>query len=422
MKKTFVPALTLILALCLAACGGGASSAPAAGSGSAAPGDKIDLNLIAAQYSQNSRDWWAGFEQEFNAGHEDINLNVEVISWKDLSTVADARIAGDNPPDILNTGLFADYQAAGLLLPAEEYVSAETYARFYPAFLDQSAVDGVVWAIPDLASARALYYNVDILSAAGVNAPPASWAELEDACRKIREYDPAICPWGLDMTTDEGEAAFAYYTWNNGGGFTDPSGRWALNSDANVEAIEYAVDLFNSGYTNRDPAAETRYDLQDMFSAGELAMMIGPNSLPAYLEEGGSRVNLGVAPIPANGGSPSVSAGAMNRFICFDNDDTDEKLAAIKTFFDCFYEDTRYSGWALMEGFLPATSSGLEAAAASDPGMAAWVDIVGSCKFYPAARAEWDEVRQGVIDAGQNALQGGNVRELLDDLQSRIAG
>ena len=43
------------------------------------------------------------------------------------------------------------------------------------------------------------------------------------------------------MTTDEGQAAFAYYIWNNGGDFTDADGNWTLNSDANVEAIEFAI-------------------------------------------------------------------------------------------------------------------------------------------------------------------------------------
>ena len=41
----------------------------------------------------------------------------------------------------------------------------------YDAFLAQSEVDGTVWAIPDLASARAMYYNKDILDAAGVEVP-----------------------------------------------------------------------------------------------------------------------------------------------------------------------------------------------------------------------------------------------------------
>ena len=75
-----------------------------------------------------------------------------------------------------------------------------------------------------------------------------------------------------------------------------------------------------------------------------------------------------------------------------------------------------------MEGFLPATSAGGEIVAKADESMAPWVDIVGSCKFYPTAKAEWADVKQGVIDVEQQALLGGSVEELLNDLQATIAG
>ncbi len=382
--------------------------------------EDTEVNVIAAEYGQNTAEWWSNFVEDFNKDNPGIKLNVEVVSWNDIYTVVNTRIQGNNAPDILNIDVFADYQADGLLLPAQDYVSEETYAKMYPSFLEQSIVDDVVWAVPDLASARALYYNVDILEAAGVK-PPTTWEELTAACEAIKAYDDSIYPWGIDMTTDEGQAAFAYYTWNNGGGFVDENGEWALNSAENVEAIEYAVNLVNSGYTNSDPANDTRYDLQDMFGAGQVAMVIAPNSLPTYIAEGGHEVNYAVASIPCNKGE-SVSAGVMDRFMCFDNGYSDEELAAITTFFDYFYEDARYSEWVLMEGFLPATMAGGEAVAAADESMAAWVDIVGSSKFYPTAKAEWADVKQGVIDAEQRALLGEDVKTLLDELQADIAG
>ena len=385
-----------------------------------AEGEKAELNVIAAEYGQNTKQWWADFVESFNADNPNINLNVEVVSWNDIYTVVNTRIQGNNAPDILNIDVFADYQADGLLLPAQDYVSEETYAKMYPSFLEQSVVDDVVWAVPDLASARAMYYNKDILEAAGVEVP-TTWEELTAACEAIKAYDDSIYPWGIDMTTDEGQAAFAYYTWNNGGGFVDENGDWALNSDANVEAIEYAISLVNDGYTNSDPANDTRYDLQDMFGAGQVAMVIAPNSLPTYIADGGHEVNFGVASIPTNSGQ-SVSAGVMDRFMCFDNGYSDEELAAVTTFFDYFYDDARYSDWVLMEGFLPATMAGGEAVAAADESMAAWVDIVGSSKFYPTAKAEWADVKQGVIDVEQRALLGENVKDLLDELQADIAG
>lgn len=408
MKKfvALLLALTMILAL-------GACSTSDKGSA-----DKIELNVVAAQYGTNTASWWDNFVKEFEAAHENIDLNVEVVSWNDISTVVNTRISNDQAPDILNIDVFADYQADGLLLPAKDYVSEETYNKMYPAFLEQSEIDGTVWAIPDLASARALYYNVDILKAAGVEVP-TTWDELTAACEALKAYDSSIYPWGIDMTTDEGQAAFAYYTWNNGGGFVDENGNWTLNSEKNVEAIEYAIGLIKAGYTNTDPATETRYDLQDLFCAGKLAMMIAPNQLSGLAKA--ANVNFAVSEIPSNTGE-SVSAGVMDRFMCFDNDYSEEELEAIKTFFDFFYDDTRYSDWVIMEDFLPATTTGGEIMAAADESAAAWVDIVGSSKFYPTAQAKWADVKQGVIKAEQSALLGGSVKDALDELQTQIAG
>ena len=431
MKKFIALFLSLVMILGLVACGGDKAPETTAPKGDApettpvetqpVAAEKTQITVIAAQYGQLTADWWVGFEADFEAANETIDLVVDVVSWNDIYTVVNTRLANNDAPDILNIDVFADYQAEGLLLPAEEYVSPETYAKFYPAFLEQSVVDGTVWAVPDLASARALYYNVDILAAAGVEVP-TTWAELEAACETLKAANPDVYPWGIDMTTDEGQAAFAYYIWNNGGDFTDADGNWTLNSAENVEAINYAIGLVNKGYTNTDPATETRYDLQDMFGAGKLAMMIGPNSIPTYIANNNSEINWAISAIPTNGGKPSVSAGVMDRFMCFDNGYSDAEMAAITTFFDFFYEDERYSEWVLMEDFLPATSAGGEAMAAANPDAAAWIEIVGSAKFYPTAKAEWADVKQGVIAVEQEALLGGDVQELLDELQADIAG
>ena len=409
MKKIIAMLLVLVMALSLVACGGGES-------------EKVTLEVIAAQYGPKTADWWVGFEKDFEAANQNIDLVVDVVSWNDIYTVVNTRISNNDAPDILNIDVFADYQADGLLLPAKDYVSEETYAKFYPAFLEQSVVDGTVWAVPDLASARALYYNADILAAAGVEVP-TTWAELKAACEAIKAYDANIYPWGVDMTTDEGQACFAYYAWTNGGGFVDAEGNWVLNSAENVEAVEYVIDLINSGLTNSSPTTETRYDLQEMFAAGKLAMMIGPNQISSYVAGTENPINFGIASIPANEGKATSSVGVMDRFMVFDNKHSDAKMAAITTFFDFFYEDKRYSDWVIMEDFLPATSAGGAIMAEADPAAGAWIEIVGSAQFYPAAKVEWADVKQGVINVQQQALTNGDdVQALLDALQADIAG
>ena len=390
----------------------------------ASAADKVDINVIAAQYGQQTADWWANFVTEFNEANPDINLNVEVVSWNDIYTVVNTRIANGEAPDVLNIDVFADYQADDLLLPIQDVVSEETYSKMYDAFLAQSEVDGTVWAIPDLASARAMYYNKDILDAAGVEVP-TTWDELKAACEALKAYDDSIYPWGIDMTTDEGQAAFAYYTWNNGGGFVDENGDWALNSEKNVEALNFAVGLVNDGYTNSDPANETRYDLQDMFGAGKVAMMIGPNNIPTYLSDGGYDINYDVTTIPANEGCESVAMGVCDRLEVFKDDsaeDQDTRTAAITKFFDFFYDDERYADYMVYEGFLPTTQTAADLLAKDDDTFASWIDILQSCNFYPATKTEWADVKQGVIEVEQNALLGDDVQTLLDDLQADIAG
>ena len=398
----------------------------------AAEDDEITLDVIIAQYGPNTNDWFLGtgmdgsnFVEKFEEENPGIKLNLEVVSWNDLYTVVDTRITNGNAPDILNIDVFANYANDGLLLPVSDYCPEDLYEDFFPSFIEQSVIDDVVWAVPDLASARAMFYNVDILEEVGVE-PPATWAELEDVSQAIIDfYDGEIYPWGIDMTTDEGQAAFAYYTWGNGGGFVDENGDWAVNSPENVEGIEFALSLIDNGFTNPNPATETRYDLQDMFAAGKMAMLIAPNQLPTYVADKGGEINMATSGIPANEGKTGSSVGVMDRIMAFKDDDApdqDARNEAIGKFLSFFYDPENYVGWVSMEGFLPAVNSAVEALVESDPSFGAWLDVLATCQFYPTAKAEWDQVKQGVINAEQSALTGTSIQEALDALQEELAG
>ena len=397
-----------------------------------ASAEDITLDVIICQYGPNTQEWFLGtgmngsnFVEKFEAANPGIKLNLDVVSWNDVYTEVSTRITNNNAPDILNIDVFADYATEGLLLPVSDYCPEELLNDFFPSFIEQSVIDGTVWAVPDLASARALFYNVDLLAEAGVEKVPETWAELQDASQAIIDaFGGEVYPWGVDMTTDEGQAAFAYYTWGNNGGFVDENGEWALNSDANVEAIEYAIGLVNSGFTNPNPATQTRYDLQDMFAAGKLAMLIAPNQLPTYVADKEGNINMATASIPHNEGKTSASVGVMDRVMAFRDDSADQaaRNEAIGKFLTFFYDPENYVGWVSMEGFLPAVNSAVGALVESDSSFAAWLDVLGGAKFYPTTKAEWNDVKQGVISVEQQALTGGDVRTLLDDLQAAITG
>ena len=194
----------------------------------------VSLNVIISQYGTQTQTWWTQFEKDFEVENPDIDLNIEIVSWNDIYTKVNTLVSNGNAPDILNIDVLADYVADDLLMPATEYASEDLQAKFFPSFWEASSIDDTVYALPILASCRALFVNKDILDEAGAEIP-TTWAEVQDAAQKIKDkFGDDVYPWGIDMTTDEGQAAFSYYTWNNGGGFVDENNDWALNSDANV--------------------------------------------------------------------------------------------------------------------------------------------------------------------------------------------
>ena len=160
-----------------------------------------------------------------------------------------------------------------------------------------------------------------------------------------------------------------------------------------------------------------------MFAAGKLAMLLTTNQLPTYVADKGGEINMVTAVIPANEGKTGSSVGVMDRMMAFRDDEAPNQARrneAIGKFMTFFYAPENYVGWVSMENFLPAVTSAVEAQIEADPSFGAWLDVLGSCQFYPAAKAEWATVRQGVTLVEQNALNGGDVKETLDALQREV--
>ena len=442
MKKIIALLLVLAMAFGLVACGGSeapaATEAPKADAPAAeapAAAEKIQLDVIISQYGNYTQAWWTEFEQNFEAANNDIDLNIEIVSWNDIYSVVTTRISNNDQPDILNISGFADYVADDLLMPAEEYVSEATKENFIDSFWASNEMDGTVWALPILASCRALFVNTDLLAEAGVAEAPATWDEVVAACEAIKtKFGDTIVPWALDISTDEGQAAFSYYAWNFGGGYVDANGDWALNSAENVQAVEFIKSLIDGGYCNAAPYTDTRYPLQDAFSAGTLAMMIGPMNMVAS----DSTVNYKAVNIPGNG----IGLGVCDQLMTFKDPAVDEqdpaRTAAITKFYDAFYECETYSDYMVYEGFLPATEDASEnlsknaenytvggdsGATGSSEYFATFCATLPTCSFYPMQKAEWMDVRNGVIDVEQQVCQGLiSAQDALDALQAEVAG
>lgn len=175
---------------------------------------------------------------------------VETLSGYGVDKL-NVAVAGGTPPDAYQVGAqwVIPYGVTGVLQPLNEHIARsgiKLESDFIPPMVAQSRWRGQVYAIPLSADINfALFRNVDILDAAGVDAQReiTFFDELQAIIRKVTRYDAdgsivqaGYVPWPSgDMSNDLLTWGLAF-----GGSFYDPQTLVLRSSDAaNVEALEW---------------------------------------------------------------------------------------------------------------------------------------------------------------------------------------
>jgi multiple sugar transport system substrate-binding protein len=351
----------------------------------------------------------------FMEANPDIDVSVQVVSWNDIYTVLNTRIAAGDPPDIMNLNYFANFAADGLLYTAEEIVAPEVLEDIIQVFRDNSKYEGVEYAVPDLASDRLFFYNKDILEAAGVE-PPTTWSEVKAVCQAILDTQPGIVPLALPLGPEEAQAEFLIWAGGNGGGYFR-DGEWVVDSPENLETLEFLQELVDMGCTQPNPGSFNRTDgAFALFAQGVAAMLNGAIFLPGELENTyQSDVNWGVVPFPAADGKESITLGVQDYFFGFKKEGNQE---AIQKFLTFLYQPDNYA--AFLEaagGFLPATISAGEQMSA-DPALAPFIEVLPTAIFYPSDQAAWPAVQTAVQQTIGTAFSGTDKQQVLDQIQA----
>ncbi|MEG1367321.1 MAG: extracellular solute-binding protein, partial [Oscillospiraceae bacterium] len=84
-------------------------------------------------------------------------------------------------PDVVACALdwTTTFGSAGMLAPLDEFVKRDNLdvGQYVPGALKASTVDGKLYALPFRSETYGLFYNKDILSAAGFDKAPETWDE-----------------------------------------------------------------------------------------------------------------------------------------------------------------------------------------------------------------------------------------------------
>lgn len=237
MKRLTTIALVVCALLAAGACSKQKAEAPA---GKAAEISLWTFNELHLQFYQKMADAW-------NAANPDkqIALKGEVFPYDDMHTkLLVALQAGTGAPDIsdIEISKFPNYLKGDIqLVPLNDVIDPER-ANFVQARLAIYAKDGQNYGLPFHVGAEVIYYNMDILKAAGVNPDDiVTWDDYVKAGLKVKEKT------GKPMTTVEVTDQWTFWPLisQQGSDFTDKDGKVILDNETNVKTLQFLHDLMH---------------------------------------------------------------------------------------------------------------------------------------------------------------------------------
>ena len=296
--------------------------------------------LLGFSYAQDVREvtFWTDFSnpvlkaikqivENFNAETPDINVTLVQVppgSETDVTRLMTA-VRGGTGPDVYLIGRFivAQRAADGLLTDLTPLMEGEDILGNYVQFArDEVMLADTPYALPFDTDARALYYNIDMLEAAGVDVSeldpkngPVTLERVGEIAAKVDEknaqgnYDKmGFIPWF--------EQGWHYtYGFDFGGSFYDAdSCQVTPTNEKVVEAFQYAYDYAAEKGPQQVQAfrqAFTRPDLppqQNPFISQQLAMTITGDWTIDSMARYAPDINYGITYIPVqNEGDESIT-------------------------------------------------------------------------------------------------------------------
>jgi len=422
------PAFALVLTVLVAACGPAGTVAPA---GTPGPEPAVTITFWHGQ-SGVLGDRLGELITKFNSTHK-VQVSAQFQGTYDqlYQKVVSAIQAGSVPDMAMVSGppQTAQYWKAKALTPVQQFVdsadglTANQLADFVPALLDDNSlpVNGkktlVSW--PFSKSDALLYYNPDILQAAGVSVPK-TWDELRAALNTVKSKTNAT---PLSYTPDV-YYFFLPYLWSQGGNaLSSDLTKAAFNSPEGQAALQYQVDL---ALSDRTVAITQGFDWQNPFAQGKVAFAVSTSVSRPFIEQAmpaDKKFKVGMAPLPAG---PKGAATDLfgNNLVVFANAPADHQRGAW-IFMKWLTETDQTVAWSLASGYMPLRDSArnapaFKAAADQDDRVLVALNALKGAHGIPGS-PDWQKIQPVLGDAVTAALLGkSSVKDALATAEKKV--
>ncbi|MGZ6988866.1 MAG: sugar ABC transporter substrate-binding protein [Thermoanaerobaculia bacterium] len=367
------------------------------------------------------RFWGLGREGEvvkellpaFRERYPGVRVEVQQIPWTAAHEKLLTAFVGESLPDVAQIGntWLPEFRTLGALEDLGPRVTRSnviTAGSYFPGIWDTNLVEGILCGVPWYVDTRVLFYRKDLLQAAGVAAPPRTWAELHDALRRLKaQAGPG--QWAILLPTDEWAQPVIFGLQKGASLLTADGGDAAFRAPEFREAAAFYVSLFREGLA---PAlANTQIsNVYQEFAAGDFAMYItGPwnlgefrSRLPAKLKDTWATAALPAASLDA-GAEPGVSLAGGSSLVLFRSSKRGDDAWKLIEFLSEPAQQVRFYALA---GDLPARRDAWKDPLLSGDGAArAFEEQLGHVTATPRV-PEWEQVAQKVAEHLEPAIRG----------------
>lgn len=214
---------------------------------STAVGAWADVEL-SFRFNDSEREEMRAALDEFEAANPGITVDLQTIAWKDSRDQFLRESAVGQGPDVVHIAFVwtQEMAEAEAVLPIEDLVQYGEFANGFEDFIatDLTMYDGKAYGVPWSADTWAMVYRTDLLAEAGITEKPASWSDLMDASRKIKE---ATGKTGFSFpAANQIWFPVNYYLWSNGSEFISSDGNGGFKVGASRDQIVEAMNYFKS--------------------------------------------------------------------------------------------------------------------------------------------------------------------------------
>lgn len=338
---------------------------------------------------------------EFEKEHPDIKVDIVVTDWDTYKSKITTAISTDNAPEVCTMLLtdVAPFASKGLLEPMDELgkTAGIDFADIVEPALDITSVDGKAYGVPFRYDGSGIYYNTDMLKAAGYETFPETWDEMVEMSKKLSVDGKYGFAWPLGNQANAA-TRLVQQMYTYGGDVLDEDGKCMLNSQEAKAALKNIVDSIQEGYASPGSSEFDNTTMRESFGQGNLAFMLtGPFDVET-LKTDYPELNFATAVIPGVDGMGTTTANGW--YVALASKSENKEAAA-----EFMAYITTPENQARLTDSFPASKTAMEYEQFATEELKPFMDQLDNSKAEPAYE-RWSEMEPIIFQYMQNAVAG----------------